>query len=96
MADLGDARVGDGHILGVDQVDRNAVRGIAVKAGGGVDIQRRADNQHDVSGGNDVDGLVDVRDGLPEENDMRTQLAAVRSIIPQMNLIVTDVNHLFF
>ena len=94
--DLGDARVGDGHILGVDQVDRNAVRGITVKAGGGVDIQRRADNQHDVSGGNDVDGLVDVRDGLAEEDDVRTQLAAVRSLVPQMNLIVTDVNHLFF
>ena len=41
LADLGDARVGDGHILRVDEIDRHSVRGIAVKASGGIASARR-------------------------------------------------------
>ena len=95
VADVGDAGVGDGDILGINEIDRGGVGGVAVEAGGGIDIQGGAYDQHNVGGGDDVYGLLDVRDGLAEKDDVRAELTPVRSLVAEMNLVVADVDDLF-
>ena len=94
VLDHDDAGVVDGDVLGVDDVDGDVRPGVAVQAGGGIHLQGGAHDQEDVRPGHQVDGFLDVRDGLAEKDDVRAQLGPVGGRIAQDDLVIADVDDL--
>jgi len=74
---VGEARVVDGDIFGVDDVHGHAGVCVAVEAGGRVDLQGGADCEEDIGPLNKVDGFLDVGNGLAEKDDVGAPCARI-------------------
>ena len=86
--------VADIDIGRVDEEDRGGRRRIAVQSRRRINAQGTSHNQKDISPGDNVDGLADFRDRLPEPDYMRAELDTVRGLVSKENLTIADVEHL--
>ena len=83
--------VTDRHILRVYNIYRSVHLRISVESRRRIYLERRTDYQKDVSSLHGIDCLLDLRHGLTEPYDVRTELSSVRSEVSDMNLISTYV-----
>lgn len=73
------------HLFRVDQEDRLAPAHVVEQAGGGIDVERGADDDEDVAILDPADGGLDHGHRLAEPDDEGAQLLAMRILVAQVD-----------
>lgn len=73
------------HLFRVDQEDRLAPAHVVEQAGGGIDVERGADDDEDVAILDPLDRRLDHRHRLAEPDDEGAQLLAMRILVAQVD-----------